>query len=149
MSSADRIRELLELMEGHELVELQLEEPEFKIKLRKAGAQAPLLAPVPAPAAAPAPTAPVATSAGTPEDDEGLTPITSPIVGTFYRAPSPEAEAFVNEGARVDSETVVCIIEAMKIMNEIKAGMKGTIARILMENGEPVEYGQPLFLVRQ
>ena len=79
----------------------------------------------------------------------GLTPIKSPIVGTFYASPSPDSAPFVAAGDKVSSDTIVCIIEAMKIMNEIKAEVAGTIEKVLIENGEPVEYGQPLFLVRK
>ena len=75
--------------------------------------------------------------------------ITSPIVGTFYRAPSPNSDVFVNQGSRVEAETVVCIIEAMKLMNEIQAEVSGTIEKIYVENGQPVEYGQALFGVKK
>lgn len=74
-------------------------------------------------------------------------PFPSPLVGTFYRAASPEAEPFVGVGSQVGPETVLCIIEAMKVMNEIKAEMRGTVVEVLVENGAPVEYGQPLFLI--
>ncbi|HJQ31525.1 MAG TPA: acetyl-CoA carboxylase biotin carboxyl carrier protein, partial [Pyrinomonadaceae bacterium] len=81
------------------------------------------------------------------EEDYNL--ITSPIVGTFYRSPSPTADPFVKVGSQVEPDTVVCIIEAMKLMNEIQAETRGTIAKILVENGQPVEYGQPLFAVKK
>ncbi len=84
-----------------------------------------------------------------PEGDPGLRQIKSPIVGTFYRSPAPEAPAFVQEGDTVKKDTVVCIIEAMKIMNEIRAEADGKIEQVLVESGEPVEYGQPLFLIRK
>ena len=83
-----------------------------------------------------------------PEEDAKLHTIVSPMVGTFYRAPSPEAEPYVKEGDYVTEDTVVCIVEAMKLMNEIQAEVKGVIVKILAENGQLVEYGQPLFLVR-
>ena len=73
----------------------------------------------------------------------------SPMVGTFYRSPSPDSEPFVVEGTQIDDESVVCIIEAMKVMNEIKAETRGVVTEILVENGEPVEFGQPLFLVKK
>jgi len=79
---------------------------------------------------------------------EGALEIKSPMVGTFYRAPSPDADPFVQVGDRVDAETTVCIIEAMKVMNEIKAETEGEIVKVLAENGEPIEFGQPLFLVK-
>jgi acetyl-CoA carboxylase biotin carboxyl carrier protein len=82
------------------------------------------------------------------EQDEGLEEITSPMVGTFYRSSSPGADAYVNKGSEVEPDTVVCIVEAMKVMNEIKAGVEGEIVEILVEDAEPVEFGQPLFQVR-
>ncbi len=84
-----------------------------------------------------------------PAEDEGLHIITSPIVGTFYRSPSPTAEPFVRLGSHVDPDTVVCIIEAMKLMNEIQAETSGEVAKIYVENGQPVEYGQPLFGIKK
>ncbi|MDQ3821385.1 MAG: acetyl-CoA carboxylase biotin carboxyl carrier protein, partial [Acidobacteriota bacterium] len=83
------------------------------------------------------------------QEEEGLHIIVSPIVGTFYRTPSPTAEPFVRLGSRVDPDTVVCIIEAMKLMNEIQAETSGEIAKIYVENGQPVEFGQPLFGVKK
>jgi acetyl-CoA carboxylase biotin carboxyl carrier protein len=143
--STERIQELLQLMESHELAELELEEGDFKVRLCKQ------TGPVMQAAALPAPTAPPATTEGVtepaPEEMEG-TVIESPIVGTFYRSPAPDADAFVKVGDRVEDETVVCIVEAMKVMNEVKAQTSGSIARILVENGDPVEFGQPLFLVK-
>ena len=97
------------------------------------------------------PAAEVTGAAGKPkaEDSEDLHLITSPIVGTFYRAPSPTAEPFVRPGSRVEPDTIVCIIEAMKLMNEIQAETSGVVEKIYVENGQPVEYGQPLFGVRR
>ncbi|MBN2712082.1 MAG: acetyl-CoA carboxylase biotin carboxyl carrier protein [Planctomycetes bacterium] len=148
--SVDKIRELLELMNENELVELELEEGDFKVKLKKPGAGMMTMVPSAAPVAAPAPAAgaPAPAAAAAPAVDPNLVPIKSPIVGTFYRAPSPDSDPFASEGSQVNKDSVVCIIEAMKIMNEIKAGVSGTIEKILVENGEPIEYGQPLFLVR-
>jgi acetyl-CoA carboxylase biotin carboxyl carrier protein len=99
------------------------------------------------PVAAPAPAAPFAPAAPA-EDEAGMQIIKSPMVGTFYRSPNPDAKTFVEEGAAVQADSVVCIIEAMKLMNEIHAEVKGTIVAILAENGKPVEYGQPLFKVK-
>jgi acetyl-CoA carboxylase biotin carboxyl carrier protein len=101
----------------------------------------PVAAPAPAPAAPVFPTAPMA-------DEAGMQIVMSPMVGTFYRSPNPDAKVFVDEGAAVQPDTVVCIIEAMKLMNEIHAEVKGTIVAVLAENGKPVEYGQPLFKVK-
>ena len=81
------------------------------------------------------------------KEEKGLIEITSPMIGTFYRAPAPDAPPFVNEGQEIDVGDVLCIIEAMKLMNEIKSEVKGRIVKILVENGQPVEYGQPLFIV--
>jgi acetyl-CoA carboxylase biotin carboxyl carrier protein len=97
------------------------------------------------PAAAPAPAVPAAPEA--PAEDEGHARITSPMVGTFYRSPTPEADAFAKVGDVIDEDTVVCVIEAMKVMNEIKAEVRGTIREVLIENATPVEFGEPLFLV--
>jgi len=147
----EKIRSLLEMMKEFDLVELDLEEENFRVLLKKAGANV-MAAPMPMPmgypalpAAAPAAAAPAAKV----EDTAGLTPIKSPIVGTFYRSPSPDAESFVKEGDKVTANSIVCIIEAMKIMNEIKAEISGTVEKVLVQNGEPIEYGQPLFLVRE
>jgi acetyl-CoA carboxylase biotin carboxyl carrier protein len=99
--------------------------------------------------AAPAPsTGSVAPSKPPVDENAGLTPIKSPMVGTFYSAPSPDAKPFVNVGSRVDEDTDVCVIEAMKVFNNIKAECNGTIAKVLVNNGETVEFGQTLFLVK-
>ncbi|HEY0789171.1 MAG TPA: acetyl-CoA carboxylase biotin carboxyl carrier protein [Thermoanaerobaculia bacterium] len=110
-------------------------------------------APLPAggaPQASPAPAAVHAPAAApeAEESDEGLHVVTSPIVGTFYRSPSPEAEAFVNVGDRIGKGDVLCIIEAMKLMNEIESDVDGIVARIYPQNGQPIEYGEKLFAVK-
>ncbi|MBN2909836.1 acetyl-CoA carboxylase biotin carboxyl carrier protein [Polycladomyces sp. WAk] len=107
--------------------------------------QAPLPAPQPA-AEQPAPAKPEQKPAE--EEDANLHKIVSPMVGTFYRAPAPDADPYVKEGDQVEENTVVCIVEAMKLMNEIEAEVRGTIVKVLVENGQLVEYGQPLFLVK-
>lgn len=149
--STEKIRELLEMMKEYELVEIDLEEENFRVLLKKAGANmvaAPMQMPMNyAPAAAPAPVSGAASAPAM--DTAGLTPIKSPIVGTFYASPAPDSDPFVAVGDKVTPSTQVCIIEAMKIMNEIQAELSGTIEKILVQNGEPVEYGQPLFLVRE
>ena len=96
----------------------------------------------------PAPVQQTAAQTTTSDDDANLQKILSPIVGTFYRAPSPEADPFIKIGSAVTSETIVCIVEAMKLMNEIPAEIAGEIVKIYVENGQPVEYGQPLFAVK-
>ena len=156
----DELRELIGLLRENGLAELELENEGFRIRLRRESAPAeshaaaPAPQPVPAPdkSAAPAPE-PAATGPSHPgtqaktaaAQDQDLHIITSPIVGTFYRAASPAAESFVKIGSNVEQDTVVCIIEAMKLMNEIQAEASGEVVKIYVENGQPVEYGQPLF----
>ncbi len=139
----ERIRELLKLMEAHGLIELEVESEGTKVRLVKSHPVAPSHGlhgeSHPAPAAG--------TPEGAVEEGEDEYTIVSPIVGTFYTAPSPDAEPFVEPGDPVDADAVVCIVEAMKVMNEVKAEVPGTIRRVLVESGKPVEYGQPLFLV--
>ncbi|MEZ6004592.1 MAG: acetyl-CoA carboxylase biotin carboxyl carrier protein [Planctomycetota bacterium] len=152
------IRNLVRLMERGELSELEIEDQsaQLRVHLRR-GAAAPTGAPVmmvPPPTAAPVmPMAMEAPGAhGRPEAGSrpaGVVEITSPMVGTFYRSPNPESEPYAAIGMRVGEESVVCIIEAMKVMNEIRAEVQGEIVEILVENGEPVEFGQPLFLVKR
>lgn len=153
-SSLETINALLAMMKENDIVELELEEGDFSIALRKQGAFcAPAMPPMPGMMAPMAPmmAAPVAaaTPAASGDADPSLTQVKSPIVGTFYRGPAPESPPFVQEGDTVRKDSVVCIIEAMKIMNEIRAETDGVIERVLVEGGEPVEYGQPLFLVRR
>jgi acetyl-CoA carboxylase biotin carboxyl carrier protein len=143
-----KIRQIVDIMKRAELSEFQLEEGDFKLRLQRSYS-APAPASVP-PVAAPPPAAPSASGAASPESkaaDEGKL-VTSPMVGTFYAAPSPESPPFVKPGDAVTEDTVVCILEAMKVMNEIKAEEKGTIAEVLVGNGDSVEYGQPLFRLR-
>jgi acetyl-CoA carboxylase biotin carboxyl carrier protein len=143
-----RVQELLELMETHGLDEIEVEQEGIRIRLRKAG-QPPAL---PAYAAPPPVVAgnPHAASVAAPETaDKDLLQVTSPMVGTFYRSPSPDADSFANVGDTIAADQVVCIIEAMKVMNEIKSEVEGEIVGILVENGESVEYGQPLMTVRR
>jgi acetyl-CoA carboxylase biotin carboxyl carrier protein len=153
----DEVRELIALMRDNGLTELEIEGEEFRVRLRRDSvpsgsaphAAVPVPTPVPeaAPAAAPTQPAPQAPAEATsPEQDLHIIP--SPIVGTFYRSPSPSADPFVKIGSNVEHETVVCIIEAMKLMNEIQAEATGEVVKIYVENGQPVEYGQPLFGIR-
>ena len=153
----EELRELIDLLRENGLAELELENEGFRVRLRRESAAAPP-APVAAaiPEPAPAPEKPAAAASSGPAhpgtqastaaaQDQDLHIISSPIVGTFYRSPSPTADAFVKIGSNVESETVVCIIEAMKLMNEIQAETSGEVVKIYVENGQPVEYGQPLF----
>jgi acetyl-CoA carboxylase biotin carboxyl carrier protein len=157
----DELRELAELINQHGFTDFEFENENIRVRLRKE------LAPqIIHTAAAPQQTSAAVqqTQATRPQNAEtaitgnalisatdesaNLKKITSPIVGTFYRAPSPEAEPFVKVGSHVSSETTVCIVEAMKLMNEIPAEISGEIVKIYVENGQPVEYGQPLFAVK-
>jgi acetyl-CoA carboxylase biotin carboxyl carrier protein len=153
-----KLKELVRLMVSNDLTELDLRDSEEQVTLRRPSVHSPpqvVQHAAPAPAASPPPPATAAqaapaASAGTPavDDDAGLAKIESPMVGTFYSAANPDSPAFVEVGAKVNADTVVCIIEAMKIFNEIKAECSGTIEKLLVKNGEAVEFGQPLFLVK-
>lgn len=143
-----KIRRLVELMNEHDLNEIDLRQSDQRIRIRRGAdpivtAVAPAAAPVSAAAASATPPA-----AATPADDgEHLMLIKSPMVGTFFRSPNPESPAFVNVGDSIGPETTVCIVEAMKVFNEIPAECSGKIVAALVENGEPVEHDQPLFKV--
>jgi acetyl-CoA carboxylase biotin carboxyl carrier protein len=152
-----QIKQIIELMKRSELSEFAVEEEGFKLKIRREINSLPVVSStrVQAPSAEPAhspPPPPVGASPGAPAapvEEAGITYIKSPMVGTFYRSSSPESKAFVEDGTKVIENSVVCIIEAMKIMNEIQAETKGTVLEALVENGQPVEYGQRLFKVKQ
>ncbi len=142
------LRRLLALMSENDLDEIEVEEGGRRVRLRKKGARAAAEAQEAPPPFSPSPSAASAPPRkGVSREDANT--ITSPMVGTFYRSSSPDAEPFIEVGSLVGSETVVCIIEAMKVMNEIKAEVEGRIAEILVSNGEAVEYGQPLFVVER
>jgi acetyl-CoA carboxylase biotin carboxyl carrier protein len=138
----ERVEELLELMNEQNLLELEISDGDSEVKLSKqsyapmAPARVPHAGPVASSAAAPAPVA-----------SEKGKPINSPLAGVFYRAQSPTSPPFVKEGDVVTPEKVLCIIEAMKVLNEINAGVHGKITRIMLENGKPVSSGQPIFYV--
>ena len=157
------IKVIVDLMKKNAVSEFEMEEGDFKIKLKRDSGKprkgetmvvqeaAPMILPAavaapaaaPVAAAAPAPASPAAAPAAAAEGPE----VKSPMIGTFYRKPSPDADSYVEVGSVVEPDTVVCIIEAMKVMNEIKAEVKGTIAEVLVEEGKPVEYGQALFRI--
>ena len=144
------IKAIIDLMKKNDLSVFEMEKDGFRLKLQKgAGEQTVFSAPAPV-APAPAANGPGTTASPAPEAaaSSTLKDIVSPMVGTFYRAGSPETPAFVDVGKEVSEETVVCIIEAMKVMNEIKAETKGVIAEIVAENGKPVQFGQVLFRVK-
>lgn len=148
------IKAVIDLMKKNDLSVFEMEKDGFKLKLQKgAGDQTVFAAPPVAPAAPAASTtpensAPTAPAAPAAEQGSALKDILSPMVGTFYRAGSPESPPFVDVGKEVTEETVVCIIEAMKVMNEIKAETKGVIAEVVAESGKPVQFGQVLFRVK-
>jgi len=150
------IKAIIDLMKKNSVSEFELEKQDFKIRLKRgtngtvpavAFEDAPVLTYVqPAVAAAGTAVAAAQPPAAPPVSNE--VEIKSPMIGTFYRAPSPESASYIEVGAEVNAETVVCIIEAMKVMNEIKAEAKGVITQVLVENAKPVEFGQPLFKLR-
>jgi len=146
------IKELIALFRKNDLSEFALEQENFKISLKRAAEALPLVTHAVAPAYAgpqqtlPQPVASAASPA--PVAQEATHDIQSPMVGTFYSAASPESPSFVSVGQQITPDTVICIIEAMKVMNEIKAETSGTVVEILAENGKPVQYGQPLFRLR-
>ncbi|PID00380.1 MULTISPECIES: acetyl-CoA carboxylase biotin carboxyl carrier protein [unclassified Sporosarcina] len=166
MLKIQEIREIIKLIDQSSIQKFSLESDGGKIKLEKSGGQAVTTVteapqtPQAAPAPVQAPAAPVAVAAPTPTvapeapaaevaTDETLHKITSPMVGTYYQASSPDAEAFVKKGDKVTAESIVCIVEAMKLFNEIESEVNGEIVEILVQDGQLVEYGQPLFLVRE
>ncbi len=145
----DRLLELIALMKEHGLVEVDLQQGDQKIRLARAASGEPtVVSPAPiaaAPTAAPVPAEPVAEAAET--EEANIHVITSPMVGTFYSKPNADAESYVKIGDMVDNETTVCIVEAMKVFNEIPAEARGRIVAILVDNEEPVDHGKPLFKV--
>jgi len=160
----DELRELIQLINENDFSEFELEREGFRVRFRRGGEiseassggfspSRELTASGEAPAgdqvATAVPSHPGAKAQTEASEDQDLYMIPSPIVGTFYRAASPNADAFVKIGSRVEPDTVVCIIEAMKLMNEIQAETTGEVAKIYVENGQPVEYGQPLYGIKK
>lgn len=161
----DELRELIQLIRENDFTEFELEREGYRVRFRRGGdaspetrasdttsaAQTTLSTTTAAEAkgSTPAPTHPGAKAQTAASEDQDLYIIPSPIVGTFYRSPSPNADSFVKIGSHVEPDTVVCIIEAMKLMNEIQAEATGEVAKIYVENGQPVEYGQPLFGIKK
>jgi acetyl-CoA carboxylase biotin carboxyl carrier protein len=158
-----QIKQIIDLMKRSELTEFAVEEEGFKLKIRRGSNGLPVVTtgrgsnspfplidaspPIPLPAAPAVPANGGAAPAA--QEEAGIAYIKSPMVGTFYRAASPESKPFADVGTKAVENTVVCIIEAMKIMNEIQAEAKGTVLEVLVENGQPVEYGQRLFKIKQ
>jgi acetyl-CoA carboxylase biotin carboxyl carrier protein len=165
MMDLKEVKELIELVSEKGFAEFEIEHEGFRLHISRfkepaviQAAPTPVILSAPLPVATeavvPAPSAPAVAAAPPtkseppPGESPGLHVIKSPIVGTFYRSPSPQSPPFVNTGDRVEPDTVVCIIEAMKLMNEIQAETTGVIAEIYVQNGQPVEYGQPLFGIK-
>lgn len=147
MFNIEEIKELMALLENSSLSALEVQQDDVKVRLEKPSVTvaAPVAVPAPAPVAAPAP---AAAPAAAPAPADAGKAINAPIVGVFYAAPSPDSEPYVSVGKRVKKGDVVCIIEAMKCMNEIQAEEDGEITAVLATNGELVEYGQPLFAIK-
>jgi acetyl-CoA carboxylase biotin carboxyl carrier protein len=157
-----QIKQIIELMKRSELTEFAVEEEGFKLKIRRGPQDLPVVSssrpaapgygaeqvPHQAPSSQPA-SVQAATAPAVAADEPGVIYVKSPMVGTFYRAPTPESKPFADVSTAITETSVVCIIEAMKIMNEIQAEIKGTVLEVLVENGQPVEYGQRLFKVKQ
>ncbi len=159
MLDVDKIRQLVEMMVANDLVEISLRDGEVEVNLRRPNPGGPVSFVAPEAISAPVvqPTAPAAnphgdgSRQGAPDDDagnDGLIEITSPMVGTFYAASDPDSPPYATVGTEVHPGSVVCIVEAMKVFNEIKAEVSGVIDRILVKNEQAIEYGQPLFSVR-
>jgi acetyl-CoA carboxylase biotin carboxyl carrier protein len=140
-----KVKKLIELLEESNIAEIEIHEGEESVRISRSGSTAAaMLAPPPVPASVPATPAPATEAA-----EEELTGhiIRSPMVGTFYRAPAPGAKSFVEEGQQVKAGDTLCIIEAMKILNQIESDKTGKVTRVLVENGHPVEYNQPMFVI--
>ena len=158
-----KLKELVRLMVANELTELDLRDEQQQVSIKRPDnsspaavtgvpgvpmVAAPAAPPVAAAAPAPPPAAAAPAAAAPPAEEEGLITIESPMVGTFYSKPSPDKPSFISVGDSLTADSVVCLIEAMKIFNEIKAEQSGTVAKILLNNGDSVEFGQPILLIR-
>jgi len=155
MIDLEKLRELVQLMADNELAELDLRDGDEQVSIKRYGAALPPMQHHPASqggAAAEPPRQPAgpisAQTEPAGEADEGLIAIESPMVGTYFASPNPESPPFVSVGASVGPDTIVCLVEAMKVFNEVKAEVAGTIEKVLVKNGEAVEFGQKLFLVK-
>ena len=150
----ERIEALLKVLTDHEVAEFEYEDESCNLRVSFGGAQvlqaaSPVVqAAAAAPVAAPSAAAPAATTEADPEADPSLADVNSPMVGTFYRSPAPDAQPFVQLGDRVSKGQTLCIVEAMKLMNEIESELDGVVAAILVDNAQPVQSGQPLFKIK-
>ncbi len=151
------LKEMLQLMADHDLAEMEIEKDGMKIRLRKSGGvrqveeyapMAPVLVPMPG-VAAEKPASGGESFKPHPHESANVTQVCSPMVGTFYASPSPDLPAYVIPGKQVKEGDVLCIVEAMKLMNEIKSEVTGTVTEVLVKNGQPVEYDQPLFKIQK
>jgi acetyl-CoA carboxylase biotin carboxyl carrier protein len=158
MINIDELKQILDLARDHELNELELEGEGYKIRIKKGGqvvvshVQTAAVAPLPppaAPAAVPTPAGQTASAAPSMDVDAELAIVTSPIVGTFYRAPDPTAPPFIQPGDMVKKGQTLCIIEAMKMMNNIDSDYEGTVVKVFVENGQPVQFGERLFAIKR
>lgn len=148
----DELKDLIQFLSNHDIERLEFETDDFRILLRKPSATPPTVPVVQPVTAVPAQAAPVeATPAPAPAEaeDDGGTSVKAPMVGTFYRAPAPDAQPYVQVGDIVEPGQPLCIIEAMKLMNEIEAEVSGRVTEILVDNAQPVDYGQPLFVIEK
>jgi len=145
-----KIKQVVDLMKKSDLSEFEIQEQDFKLRIKRdLPGRAPLAAPAPLPVAgAPAPLAAAPAPAAPALADPSIKLVTSPMVGTYYSTPSPENPPFVTVGSPIKADSVVCIIEAMKVMNEIQSEISGTVVECLVANGTSVEFGQPLFRVK-
>lgn len=150
-----KIKQVVDLMKKSDLSEFEIQDQDFKLRIKRdlpgrapIAAPAALVAPAPAPVAAPAPAAAAPAPAAPAAADPSIKLVTSPMVGTYYCTPSPENPPFVTVGSPIKADSVVCIIEAMKVMNEIQSEIAGTVVECLVANGTSVEFGQPLFRVK-
>jgi acetyl-CoA carboxylase biotin carboxyl carrier protein len=143
-----KVKKLIELLEQSDVAEIEIHEGEESVRISRYSSMIPAPAAAAAPAAVPAAPAPATAPAEPPKEPEIKGhQVRSPMVGTFYRAPSPGAKVFVDEGQSVKVGDTLCIIEAMKILNQIESDKSGKVRKILVENGQPVEYNQPLFVI--
>jgi acetyl-CoA carboxylase biotin carboxyl carrier protein len=146
MNLRRQITELVRIMREEDLAEVEIRRFFSTIRIRRPGGET-VAASVPVSGSASASSAPSQAASEAADESKNLVPIKSPMVGTFYRSPAPDADPYVEQNSYIDVGQTVCIVEAMKLMNEIESDVKGRIARILVENAQPVEYGQVLFLV--